>query len=175
VLQTHLQLHKCRKSRPSNKYSPACPCAKVCTSSSLPPLSGGLRVSGGYQRCWCLPVWCRCSNTVVRRISWFLGEVAFKLLLFLRAPSTSFVLRVAPSPVLVPPPPLTLPLVRASLATADADAAQLVLGGQWGAHHLCAVRCRTGGAPSVSLLPFVAVVRARSILCVVVGGAAAVV
>jgi hypothetical protein len=119
-------------------------------------------------------LWCRCSNTALRSFSWFLGEVAFELLLFLRASSAPLCVVVACTPP-PPPPCCSFPLARASLATDCIRRCSAVgAGGQW-VHSTSVLCCRTGCAPSVSLLPFVAVVRARaqarSTLCVVVGGA----
>jgi hypothetical protein len=84
---------KCRKSRPSTKCSPTCPCAE-CTLSSLPPLSGGFASQGPASAAGAF-LWCRCSNAALRSSSWFLREVVFELLLFLRASSAPLCVVVA--------------------------------------------------------------------------------
>jgi hypothetical protein len=67
-------------------------CLSLCMSAhplpSLPPPSGGFASrSGSHQRCWCLPVVSVFKHRFPRSSSWFLGELPFKLLLFLRPPS----------------------------------------------------------------------------------------
>jgi hypothetical protein len=115
-LQTYSFSCKCRKSRPSpsTKCSPTCPCAE-CTLSSLPPLSGGFASQGPASAAGAF-LWCRCSNTALRSFSWFLREVVFELLLFLRASSAPLCVVVACTLVLMcvasSPPPTPHPAAR---------------------------------------------------------------
>jgi hypothetical protein len=122
-------------------------CLSLCKVHSLFPTTAvrWLRVSGSRQRAADGAfLWCRYSNTALRSFLWFLGEVAFKLLLFIRAPSAPLCVVVACALVLMrvastpPPPCCSFPLARATSPLHP----QMQRGRCWrpvGAQHLCAV------------------------------------
>jgi hypothetical protein len=130
---------------------------------SLPPLSGGFASQGPASAAGAF-LWCRCSNAALRSSSsWFLREVVFELLLFLRASSAPLCVVVACTCTLVlmrvasSPPPLLVPTRESKPRHCIRRCSAVDAGGQW-VHITSVLCCRTGCAPSAPLLPFVAVV-----------------
>jgi hypothetical protein len=160
-------------------YLPLLACAKCGrTLPSLPPPSVGFASQGqGPASAADAFLWCRCSNAALRSSSWFLGEVAFKPLPFLRAPSARpLCVVVARALVLmrvasIPPPRARCPLPAARSHSREREQAPSPLhpqmqmqrgravldGGQWvHSTHLCAVLphrvCSLGLASAVRSL-----------------------